>query len=209
MSLARHVRAETHRRDVRGLTHVAGDRLALGPGVGQRRVAPAGATPTRRAAEFDESAAVDDTDAVGPLDRATAGGPPRSSVRPVINESSARSTMNSVPGSRLLVASSRTSTAGSTRAARASDTSWRSPADRREPRSRTSVWMPSGNSSNRSSAPMASNAARTSSSVASNRAIRTLSRDRSAEQEALLRHDDDAVVAATRAWHLAGRRRRR
>src|SRR6056297_3431689 len=96
-------------------------------------------------------------------------------VRPDINESRARSTMNSVPGSRLLLASSSTSTAGSTNAARASDTNWRSPADSREPRSRTSVWMPSGNSSKRSSAPIASKAARMSSSPALDRATRTLS----------------------------------
>ena len=50
----------------------------------------------------------------------------------------------SVPGSRFDVASSRTSTDGSASAARASETSWRSPADSREPRSRTSVSRPSG-----------------------------------------------------------------
>ena len=74
-------------------------------------------------------------------------------VRPAISRSIARSTIASVPGSRLEVASSSTSTAGSASAARASDTSCFSPADSREPRSRTSVSSPSGRTANRSYAP--------------------------------------------------------
>ncbi len=65
-------------------------------------------------------------------------------VRPSMSRSMARSTSSSVPGSRLEVASSSTSSAGSTSAARASDTSCFSPADSREPRSRTSVSSPWG-----------------------------------------------------------------
>ena len=71
-------------------------------------------------------------------------------VRPSINTPMAASTMASVPGSRFDVASSSTSSSGLASAARASDTSWRSPAESREPRSRTSVSRPSGSAVKRS-----------------------------------------------------------
>ena len=115
-------------------------------------------------------------------------------VRPVISRSSARSTIASVPGSRLDVASSSTSTAGSTSAARASDTSWRSPADRREPRSRTSVSSPA-----REGVEPVEHADR-GERVAHVGVGRIRPRDahvvgdRAAEQEALLGHDDDALA---------------
>ena len=58
----------------------------------------------------------------------------------------------------------------------ASDTSCFSPADRREPRSRTSVSSPSGNVPKMSASPIAATAASTSASVASARPMRMLSR---------------------------------
>ena len=64
---------------------------------------------------------------------------------------------------------------GSTSATRAIETSWRSPAERRTPRERTSVASPSGSASSRDSAPIARSASRTSSSLASGRPSRTLS----------------------------------
>ena len=97
-------------------------------------------------------------------------------VRPAIKRSSACSTSASVPGSRFDVASSSTNTAGSTSAARASATNWRSPADNLLPRSRTSVSKPSGKVAKCSVAPIAAMAASISSSVAVDRAIRRLSR---------------------------------
>ena len=65
-------------------------------------------------------------------------------VRPSSSTSSARSTSDSVARSRLEVASSRISTRGDARNARASAMSWRSPDDRVTPRSWHGVSSPSG-----------------------------------------------------------------
>jgi hypothetical protein len=82
----------------------------------------------------------------------------------------------SLAASRLLVASSRISRAGSAIQARAKATSWRSPAASRAPRSPTWVSKPSGRPAMTWSAPTARAAASTSARVASGRPKRMLSR---------------------------------
>ena len=125
-----------------------------------------------------------------------------------MSRSIARSTSSSVPGSRLDVASSSTSSAGSTSAARASDTSCFSPADSREPRSRTSV--------------LEALRAATRTARARRRGERLVDlvvgrvapgdadvvADRAVEQEALLRAPRRCVRATTAGWRRAGRCRR-
>ena len=114
--------------------------------------------------------------------------------RPRISRSSAPSTTASVPGSRFDVASSSTSTAGSTSAARASDTSWRSPADSREPRSRTGGREPvrerlepleHTDRVERGPHVVVGRVRAGDAQVVGDRAV---------EQEALLGHDDDALA---------------
>ena len=122
----------------------------------------------------------------------------------------ASSTSASVPGSRVEVASSSTSTAGSASAARASDTSCFSPADRREPRSCTSVSSPSGSAAKRSTHADGVERRVDLGVGGVGPADAHVVADRAAEQEALLRHDARCAGAATlRAPRRAGRRRRR
>ncbi len=118
-------------------------------------------------------------------------------VRPSMSRVMACSTTTSVPGSRLEVASSSTSTAGSASAARASDTSCFSPAESREPRSRTSVCSPSGSSAKRSRTPMASRASSTSCVGGAGPGQPDVVEDRAVEEEPLLGHDDDPAPEAS------------
>ena len=114
-------------------------------------------------------------------------------VRPSMSRSSACSTSSSVPGSSDDVASSSTTTAGSASAARTSEMSWRSPAEKFAPRSCTSVSSPSANAANRASSSSASIAAWISVVGRVGLCDEEVVADRAAEQEALLRHDDDAL----------------
>ena len=98
-------------------------------------------------------------------------------VRPAISRSSARSSSSSVPGSRLDVASSSTSTDGSMSPARATDTSCRSPAEKFVPaRLDRACRDPQGSASNRAVSPRSSSAARTRASSASGDAMSRFSR---------------------------------
>ena len=120
-----------------------------------------------------------------------------------------------MPGSSDEVASSSTSTSGSARAARASDTSCFSPADSREPRSRTGVSSPSGSAANRSSAPHGVEGGVDLGVGGVAAADAHVVADRPGEQEALLGHDahvpaqvgegDVAEVDAADAHRAVGR----
>ncbi len=120
-------------------------------------------------ADLDQAAVGDHGDPVGPLGGATGGGRSTITVRPSMRRSMACSTSTSVPGSRTRWPRRGPAAAGSTRAARASDTSCFSPAltaasPARAPRCRARR----GSAANRSSMPRSAAAASsTSSSVAS------------------------------------------
>ena len=88
-------------------------------------------------------------------------------VRPASSTRNAPSISTSVSGSRFDVASSSTITDGSSRNARPRATSCRYPAEKRPPRSRTSVSRPSGRFRTQSSMPIARNTFHTSDSEAS------------------------------------------
>src|SRR5579862_490725 len=90
-------------------------------------------------------------------------------VRPASTVRSALWTSRSLGMSSSEVASSRTSTAGAARNARANETSWRCPADSRPPRLPTGVSYPSGRAAMKSCAPIIRAAPSTSASGASGR----------------------------------------
>ena len=117
-------------------------------------------------------------------------------VRPSSSASRPASTWASDLRSRFDVASSRTSTRGSARKARASAMSWRSPDDSETPRSWTGVSTPSGRRSTSSVRPTRLTASLTSSSVADGPGEGDVVAERAREQERLL--GDDAELASER-----------
>ena len=163
----------------RGVAAAEGDQLVVG-------------------AELDEPGVVDHRDPVGAAHRRQAVGD--DDHRAALHQPLERLLDHGLgAGVEVAVASSSTSTAGSTSAARASDTSCFSPADSREPRSRTSVSSPSGSAAKRSSTPIARER-RVDLVVGRRRAgDADVVADRAAEQEALLRARRRCARAARRA----------
>ena len=128
---------------------------AAGPGGEQRGVAAAVGDELVVGAELDQAAAVDHADPVGPLGGREPVGDDHdgAALHEPLHAPARRAARCPGRGSRW----PRRAPAppGSARAARASDTSCFSPAESREPRSRTSVSSPSGSAANRSSTPIA------------------------------------------------------
>ena len=121
--------------------------------------------------------------------------------------------MRAVPGVRVGtssddVASSRISTAGSARNARANATSCRCPAESRPPRRWTSVSYPSGSAAMNSCAPIARAAATTSASAASGPPEPDVVGDRTGEEVVLLGDHHDRAAQVGVGHRRAGRRRR-
>ena len=168
--------------------------LVDGPGAVELGVVAAAGDELVVGAELGEAAVVHDADAVGAGAAVDNRCATTIVVRPCINFSIACSTWCSVPGSRLEVASSSTSTDGSASAARASDTSWRSPADNRRPRSRTSVSRPSGNARKRSRRPSTASALLDVVVGGLRPADADVVAQRAREEEALLGDDDHPLA---------------